>query len=235
MTSNFWYNNPNILIEKNELFDIIPYGNYSFEKKLNSISRLVIILSFLGFFITFSTKYLFIGIITLVFIVFIYYIRKRKIINTLKNTTKEGYMNLETNETITNPVTLENVLKKNFYKSNKKNPFGNVLLTEIQDNPGRKSAPPSFNVDVSENITNNIKNAVQYLNPTITDTNKQIYGDLYQNFELDQSNRVFYSNPNTKVVNDQGAFGEFLYGNMPSAKEGDPFALVQDNYRYILI
>jgi len=75
------------------------------------------------------------------------------------------------------------------------------------------------------------------MNPGIDNTNKQLYGDLWQNFELDQSNRNFYSTANTKVVNDQGAFAQFLYGNMPSAKESGPdsdMQRVKDNYRYIL-
>jgi hypothetical protein len=55
-----------------------------------------------------------------------------------------------------NPVTLDNVLKSEFKEGNKKNPFSNVLLTQIGDNPERKSAPPSFNVDVDEDITKNL-------------------------------------------------------------------------------
>ena len=103
------------------------------------------------------------------------------------------------------------------------------------DTPDRKNAAPSFNLDVSEDITKDVKGMVQQLNPEIKNTNKQLYGDLYQKFELDQSNRVFFSTANTKITNDQGSFANFLYGNMPSAKEGDPFALTQDNYRYILM
>ena len=136
-----------------------------------------------------------------------------------------------------NPVTLDAVLKTEFKEGNKKNPFSNVLLTQINDDPERKSAPPSFNVDVDEDITKNVKKAVQMMNPGIKNTNKQLFGDLYQNFELDQSNRAFFSTPNTRVSNDQTAFGNFLYGTMPSAKDSGPegaFARVQDNPRYTL-
>jgi hypothetical protein len=120
---------------------------------------------------------------------------------------------------------------------NKKNPFSNVLLTDIADDPQRKPAPPSFNPDVDEDIVRSTKKMVQELNPGIKNAQKQLFGDLYNNFELDQSNRAFYSTANTKVANDQGAFGEFLYGYMPSAKESNAdgaLARVQDNYRYTL-
>jgi hypothetical protein len=121
----------------------------------------------------------------------------------------------------------------------KKNPFSNVLLTQINDDPERKSAPPSFNVDVDEDITKNVKRSVQMMNPGIKGTNKQLYGDLWQNFELDQSNRIFYSTANTRIEpGDQGALGQFLYNNLKySGKESTAegaIARVQDNYRYTL-
>jgi hypothetical protein len=105
------------------------------------------------------------------------------------------------------------------------------------DDPDRKSAPPSFNPTIDEDITKNVKRSIQSMNPGIKNTNKQLYGDLWQKFELDQSNRVFFSTANTRVANDQGAFSKFLYGNMPSAKGSsseDNLQREKDNYRYTL-
>jgi hypothetical protein len=106
------------------------------------------------------------------------------------------------------------------------------------DDPDRKAAPPSFNPEIEESITKNVKKSVQYMNPGINNTNKQLYGDLWNNFELDQSNRLFYSTANTRVTNDQGAFAQFLYNDLKySGKESTPegaVARVQDNYRYTL-
>jgi hypothetical protein len=117
---------------------------------------------------------------------------------------------------------------------NKKNPLGNVLLTEIMDNPTRKPAPPSFNTEVYEDINVTTKKMVQSLNPSIKNTNKQLYGDLGEQFEFDQSQWSFYSTPNTKIPNDQGAFADYLYGDMPSCRDGNAFACIQDNIRYNL-
>jgi hypothetical protein len=137
-----------------------------------------------------------------------------------------------------NPVTLDSVLKSEFKEGTKKNPFSNVLLTQITDEPNRKSAPPSFNVDVDEDITKNVKRSVQMMNPSIKNTNKQLFGDLWQQFELDQSNRAFYSTPNSRVENDQSAYAQYLYNDLKySGKESTPegaIARVQDNYRYTL-
>ena len=152
---------------------------------------------------------------------------------------KEGFFSDEKNRSaqikITNPETLEVNLKSEFQDITKKNPFNNVLLTQINDDPHRKPAPPSFNPDVHDDINKETKKMIQYLNPGIKNTNKQLFGDLGERYEFDtQSQWYFYSTPNTKVCNDQGAFADYLYGNMPSARDGNAFALVQDNLRYTL-
>jgi hypothetical protein len=132
---------------------------------------------------------------------------------------------------------LQEFLKTDFEPNTKLNPFANVLLTDIGDNPERKSAPPSFNPDVYEDITNSTKKMVQKLNPGIKNTNKQLFGDLGEKFYLDQSNRNFFSTANTRIANDQTAYANFLYGNMPSSKESGidgAMQRVKDNPRYNL-
>jgi hypothetical protein len=194
-----------------------------------------------------SQRILVVGVLTLVVIFVLFTMRKQKLTKEMLN---EGFdvqsriSMLQGNESIgqtdsyINPVTLDAVLKSEFKEGNKKNPFSNVLLTQIADIPNRKSAPPAFNVDVDEDITRNIKKTVQMLNPSIKNTDKQLFGDLLQNFELDQSDRVFYSTANTRVEpGDQSSYARYLYGTMPSGKESTPdgaFARVQDNYRYTL-
>jgi hypothetical protein len=157
---------------------------------------------------------------------------KEKVVVTVK---KEGFTGPDNDgRRIIHPETLKEYLKKDFEESKKTNPFGNVLLTEIQDDPHRKSALPSFNTEVHEDITQSVKKMVQKLNPGIKNTNKQLFGDLGEKFNLDQSNRSFFSTANTRIPNDQGAFANFLYGDMPSCRDGDPFACIQDNPRYNL-
>ena len=237
MTIPFWSNDPSILFNKDQIMKIWPNSNMTFDEKLNAISRMVILLCILGFLFTMNINYFLIGIITMAIIWVFHKVNKNKILENF--VTQQIHVisdkDKETNKYITNPVTLETVLKNDYYPTNKKNPMGNVLLTDIMDNPGKKPAPPSFNPDVYEDITRASKNTVQYLNPGIKNTNKQLFGDLAQNFEFDWSMRNFYSMPNTRVTNDQGAYAEYLYGNMPSCKDGNAFACVQDNLRYILI
>jgi hypothetical protein len=243
MTTQFWTNEPTILFNKEYMLDLWPNSNMNYEQKLNAITRLIILVSILGYILTMSTRIIFVGIITLVIIFVLFKLKKQKLTKEMLN---EGFT-IQGNEitglfdkslSTTNPITLESVLKSEFKEGTKRNPFSNVLLTEIMDEPDRKSAPPSFNPDVDVQITKDVKRSVQFMNPEIKNTSKQLFGDLYEEFNLDQSNRVFFSTANTKVANDQGAFAQFLYNNLKySAKESTPegaIARVQDNYRYTL-
>lgn len=242
MTIQFWSNDPTILFNKDYIFELWPTTSMCYEQKLNAITRLIILLTILGYILTMSKRILIVGVLTLLFIFILYNMRKQKL-------TKDMLENFEVKgnevtgmfdnkpKSFVNPVTLDAVLRTEFKEGNKKNPFSNVLLTQINGDPERKAAPPAFNVDVDEDISKNVKRAVQMMNPGIKNTNKQLFGDLWQNFQLDNFLRPFNSCPNTRVTNDQGAYGEYLYGSMPSGKEDTPegaLARVQNNYRYTL-
>ena len=239
MTAIFWSNDPTILFNKESMLQLWPTQKMTFESKLNAISRLIIVISILGFVFTRNFNLLIIGIITLAIIFTLYRLRKQKLVSSLK---KEGFSlnslkNSSSDKATTNPITMESLLRSNFHPTTKKNPFGNVLLTDINDTPNRLAAAPSFNPDVYEDIMNATKKQTQMLNPGIINTNKQLFGDLYGNYQLDNSMMRFYSTANSRVENDQGAFGSWLYSNMPSGKESNAegaMQRVQDNYRYIL-
>jgi hypothetical protein len=245
-TQEIWSNDPTILFNKDYIFELWPTANMYYEQKINAVTRLIIIITVLGFILTRSTRILIVGIVTIALIFLLYKMHKPKMSNDIMGS-NEGF-EVQGNQvtglfdkkakTITNPVTLESVISTEFKEGDKKNPFSNVLLTDIMDDPDRKAAPPSFNPEVEEKITKNVKKGVQFMNPGIDNTNKQLFGDLWEKFELDQSNRIFYSTANTRVTNDQGAYAKYLYDDMKfSGKESTPegaFARVQDNYRYTL-
>ena len=238
MTTPFWFNDPIILFNKESILEIWPTQQMSFEAKLNAISRIVIFMSLLGFIFTRKLKLIIIGIVTLAIIFTLYKLKKQSIVKFKEGFSVNPSMQpsaLSPAPMTTNPVTLESVLRTEFHPTTKKNPFGNVLLTDIADNPNRKAAAPSFNPDVYDDITSSVKKQTQMLNPGIINTNKQLYGDLYDSYTLDNSMMRFYSTANSRVENDQGAYAKYLYGQMPSGKSSGPdgaLARTQDNYRY---
>jgi hypothetical protein len=239
MTITFWSNDPLILFNKEYIFEIMPKQSMSYEQKMNSITRLIIYLTFLGYIFTTSRKIIIVCLAILFVIFILYKVRQQQIINEGFHNISTSYVHssLPSSDKITNPQTLETFLKSEFKEGTKKNPFSNVLLTDIMDDPNRNAAPPAFNPEIDEIITKNVKKSVQHMNPGIKNTDKQLFSDLTDNFYLDQSNRAFYSTANSRVSNDQGAFGNFLYGNMPSSKEsnaGGAMQRVKDSYRYTL-
>ena len=100
----------------------------------------------------------------------------------------------------------------------------NVLLPEIKYNPTRKAAAPSFNPVVEKEINESAGNV---------GIDPRLFVDLGDKLSFENSMRQFYSTANSRVPNDQTAFAEFCYGNMPSAKEGDALQLIKDNTRWI--
>lgn len=246
MNTPFWSKQPQILWDSQYLLEVWPLPDMNFEAKLNAISRLVIYISCIGYLFTFEFMYLFSGLLTLLFIFLIYSFRNTPFIkNSLEgflsngNSHKNKDNNKDKNKAIVTgngeQESIKEFMKDDFYHSDWKNPFGNVLLTEINGDPHRKAAPPAFNPDVYVDIDSSSKGMVQNLNKGIKNTNKQLFGDLWDKFTLDQCLRNFYSMPNSKVPNDQGAYADYLYGDMPSCKDGNAFACVKDNLRYILI
>lgn len=239
MTTPFWSNEPTILFNKEQILQLWPTQQMTFEAKLNAISRILIIMTILGFLFTRNINLLIIGMLTLAIIFTLYRLRKQKIVSSLLK--KEGFsvnpsLASSSAPMTTNPVTLETVLRSNFHPTTKKNPMGNVLLTDIMDTPNRLAAAPSFNPDVYEDIDKAVKKQTQMLNPGIINTNKQLYGDLKDNYDLDNSMMRFYSTANTRVANDQGAFSQYLYGAMYSGKESTPegaMMRVKDSWQWI--
>jgi len=247
MTTPFWFNDPTILFNKDSYYQIWPTQQMSTEAKMNAISRIVILITILGFIFTRNWHLLIIGIITLAIIFSIYKFRKQTIINSLvkkegflvnPTTNSDNYNNSESKPS-SNSVPLDSILRTNFHPTTKKNPFGNVLLTDIMDDPDRKAAAPCFNPDVYDDINKMAKKQTQMLYPGIKNTNKQLYGDLYSNFQFDTDlMQRFYSTANTRVCNDQGAYSKWLYGGMYSGKEDGPqgaWMRDKDNVRYIII
>ena len=217
MNSTFWINDPTILFQKDKIANIWPLQGMTTDEKLNAITRLVIILTILGFLLTKTIKILITGIVTLVAIVILY---KAEILNSNKNK-----ISANTKEAFTNPDVYK-MLKKNFTEPSDKNPAMNVLLTEINDNPNRKSAAPAFNPIVKKEINDKTQEFVadNFGDPKIAD---KLFKDLGDSFTFDQSMRTWYATANTRVPNDQNAFAEYCYGDMVSCKEGNEFACAQ--------
>lgn len=205
---NFWLYDISVLFQKDNLLEIWPNSYYSIEKKYNSITRLIIYLTILGYFITKNINILVSSFVTIIVFIMLYKFQAEK----------EGMENIGKASKKFKNTDFENIMTKKYTFPTKKNPLMNVLLHERKYNTDRKPAAPSYNESILRNINNNAQN------PELPDElvdNKKLYRDLGDNLTFEHTMRNFHTMPNTTIPNDQKKFAEFCYGNMNSCKEGD--------------
>jgi len=223
--TNIWLNNPFVLMKKGQLNQIWPKQNMNINEKINAITRLVIILSILGFLVTQNYNFFITGIVTLGIIMVLYYARDYKSssnANSMKQSSVEGF---------TNPK-VYNALKENFTNPTQTNPLMNVLLPEIQDNPKRKMAAPAYNKAVEKQINKTTADFVVSNFDNDPEIKKKLFSNLGDSLEFENFGQYnFYATANTRVPNDQKSFADFCYGDMISGKEGNDFALMKNNPR----
>ena len=210
MDNVFWVNNPNVLVTS---FSIWPMPHMNKNDKFNAISRLILMMTLLGVFITRSMNLLITGVITLAVIAFLYYAKDKK------TDVKESFTNA-----CTGP----------YYKSVPDNPLGNVQLPEIQFNPTRDKAPLAATKKQEKTINQNTKEMI--INTSFKDDpelGKKLFKDLGDEINFDRSMLNFHTMANTTIPNDQKGFAEFCYGDMPSCKEGSALACEKDAFKYI--
>tara|TARA_B100001093_G_scaffold436908_1_gene435561 strand:- start:151 stop:909 length:759 start_codon:yes stop_codon:yes gene_type:complete len=225
--TNIWFKDPSVLIDKNNFFQIWPCQNMSREEKINAITRLIIYLTFFGYLITQNINILTSGIVTLIILVITYFILNKKHLQLLDKLNKESFSNEQMYEN----------LKHNFTNPNTKNPNMNILLPEINDNPERLTAAPSYNKAVESEINESAKNIIRnnFKDSKIDEKLFRSNGiePSPDELEFEQSMRQFYTTPNTNVPNNQKEFAQFCYGNMASCKDGDVEQCLKNVPRHI--
>jgi hypothetical protein len=130
----FWMPNYTILFQQDQL-QFWPTETMTVDEKLNAITRFVIVLSLLGSVLTQTFKFVWIGIVTMVLLVFY-----QKSLNPVENFTAQTLSN-------------HTVPTKN-------NPLMNVLLPELNGNPNRKSALKSYRPETEKIINEKVKDII---------------------------------------------------------------------------
>jgi len=236
----FWSDDPNVLFQKDHIFEFYPVDTMTYPQKLNAISRTVILISVITFILTRSLRILVISAITLFSIFLLYFYQgknnkkqdNKKLPENPDSTinTKEGFDDVGIAYLKQNSIPLP---KSAFSKPTVNNPFSNVLLPDYDYNPNKKPAPPAYSSDVNDDILFNAKKLVIDSNPDQPDIADKLFKDLGDNLDFEQSLRPFNSNPSTTIPNDQAAFADFCYGSMVSCKEGNLFACARNLSRHI--
>lgn len=242
----FWLQDPTVLFNNAGITQIIPTADMTHEAKLNAISRLIIVLTLLGYLLTMSYKILLLGVVSLGMIAILSNATSKSKptekggASSGKNA-KEGFSNYANYNTGRRRTVRVNELDSNvvaaapsssgltFQAPTPQDPLMNVLLTDIQFRPQRPAAEPAFNPKVEHEINQSAQTfVIDDLggNPNLED---RLFRDLGDNYEFSNSMRNYFATPNTKIPNDQHAFAEFCYGSMISCKEGNMMACARAN------
>jgi hypothetical protein len=217
----FWGENPNILIAPKYALELFPTKDMTFYQSLNAISRSVILLTIFTFIYGYNNRILLVGALTLLSIYLFYYykLQEKKRLESFQSPALE--------------VISKNELdKETFDTPSQLNPFSNVLVSDIDVNPHKRPAPPTFGEETYDTIMENAKQLVIDQNPGQPDIADKLFHDLGNQIVFEQSMQPFYSNASTTLPNDQSAFAEFCYGEMISCKEGNQFACARNLDRY---
>lgn len=227
----FWTNNPNVLLQVPYLLEFFPVEGMTYEQKLNSITRTVMLFTIVIFVFTQSLRALLMGIVTIgaICLFYSYHEQEKQKIESKKevkvNPTVEGFSGPAAGYIASTGQPLPTDV---FDTPDSSNPFSNVLLTDYEYNPDKKPAPRANN----QSIVDQVKQTIADQHADQPDLASRIFNDLGEQLYLEQSLRPFNSNPATTIPNDQGAFAEFCYGSMISCKEGNKFACARNMSHY---
>jgi len=231
-TNSFWADDMSVLFKANRLLDIIPLKNMTIEEKLNAILRFSIYFSLIHYCLKKNSNILFVPIVVCIGTYVLY---TNNFENTKLSDTMEKLTNLIMIKEVDNNNLKENVVFESndeyedlnkdindsdnlekindIYKDDDcklptiDNPFGNVLLTDIND-PNFKETCTSYNNNmVKRDIKNNFED--------------NLFMDVNDVYSKHNSQRQFYTMPVTDVCNDQDGFAKWCYLTPPTCKEGN--------------
>jgi hypothetical protein len=105
-----------------------------------------------------------------------------------------------------NANTKENMIT-NYTKPTKNNPFMNVLINEYVENPTRPPAASFEDPDIRQEVEKHF--------------NYNLYKDVDDIWSKANSQRQYYTTPNTQIPNDRDSFAKWCYEAPKVCKDGD--------------
>ena len=199
MPEQFWFKDPAILFKKDNWNKFVPLQTMTTAEALNSVVRFTIYFAAIMFFATGEGMYILSVPVVMVATIL------------LGNVFPNG----KTLESFSIQPDVHQTSKDHTMPT-KDNPFMNVLLTEIQDNPNRPDAAPTMRREVKDQIYKAFQQT------------SDIYMDTSDLFDQAQAMRHFHTLQSAKVPNDQDGFLKWLskgwdapdYSSAPPARFG---------------
>ena len=197
MYSPFWFNQLNILYDKQYIFEIFPIKEYDTIRKLNAILRFSIYYSIIIYLYKRNEDIfaipIIVGIVTYVVWMKTSDIQKNEFQNKLINNDLSSISNQEHSECIL---------------PTKDNPFMNTSFMDVAANKKLPEPCTSYN---NKGIQSKIE----------SEFDKGLYRNYTDIFGKENSQRQFYTIPGKNGIPDQSSFAKWLYETPKTCKEGN--------------
>ena len=187
---NFWGDNPTLLFDSRYIQEIWIYDGMDRNQSLNALSRLIIVLSILGFACFNRVLFLVIGGILLGSIILFHKSQKE---------------NFETD-------------LADYQRIDQSNPMNNVLMNDYKYNPMKQPEPKDYSEQKEKSINEKTKQFILQENKGNAQIG-DLFKNQGDQFQFEQSLRPFYTNPVTTVdQSEYKDFLKYCYGVLPSDK-----------------
>jgi hypothetical protein len=184
----FWIDNPKLLFHSNYIHEIWISSGMNMNQKLNAMTRLIILLSLLGFICFNRSIFLILGLLLIAAIVIVY--------------KKESLIEGMTSSQPILPV----------------NPVNNVLMSDYKDNPELTPSHPEYSMNVENAINTSALSSIFLQNKDNKDIHKGFGTSRDQFEFEQSMRPFFTQPVNTVDKVEYNDFLKFCYGSLPSDK-----------------
>lgn len=218
MTDPIWFNDVSILLSHNRLTEFFPIPEQSMDEKLNAIVRLSMYTSLILIFYHSNLKYI---NVLIFFLIFTYVIRPNEQDEPVNNeiTGVEKLQNELSDATAETTNTTGICTKPTI-----DNPFMNVTMKDylnVDPKTGRiVDRPPACDSNLPD-----IKKEID------VGFNNNLFKDVSDVFGKVNSQRNYYTTPNTTIPNDRESFANWLYLAPKTCKEDQDYCLKYEDIR----
>ena len=209
MSTPFWFKDISILYDKNYLMEIIPKKEYDFNRKLNAVVRFTIYYGILLYIFKRDKNILCLPFITVVITVYLHKTSK----NDKQDDNFKGLMNTKGSTNLSEIDMMIDEINTDVYRIPEiDNPMMNQNTFDLYEN--KKAIPTYNNPGVKRKVEETL--------------DSQVFKDSNDLFNRRNSQRQWYTMPNTEAMNKQTEFAKWCYMTPPTCKEGNGLQCAND-------
>ena len=202
MSTPFWFKDISILYNKNYLLEIIPKKEYDFSRKLNAVVRFAVYYSILLYIFKRDSNILCFPFITIVITVFLHKTNRDE----KNDDAMKGLMSSKSHTSMEDiDAMIMDINKDVFREPDDDNPMMNQNTFDLYEN---KKAVPTYN---NPGMKRKVEETLD----------AGIFKDSNDLFNRRNSQRQWYTMPNTEAMNKQTEFAKWCYMTPPTCKEGN--------------